>query len=106
MIDREAVTKSHKGKKVHVERKVGVCCHWKATDNVRRRLISHGQIVTGTSGEDQRRKGQSSCPAPNSKAKPDGKGKRAKTSGNRDEDSSDKKEQDSMTMEKLYQSVM
>ena len=80
-----------KGRKLTLRGKWEIAIIGKQLDNVRRRLISHGQIVTGTSGEDQGRKGQSSCPAPNSKAKPDGKGTTSKTMGNRDEGSSDKR---------------
>ena len=95
---------SQKGKKAYVDRKVGECFQWK----------SHGQcskgdscgfsheLASGNRGGGQRRKGQSSSPAPNSKAKTDGEvEKPSKESGNIDESSSDKKEQHSVPIQKL-----
>ena len=85
---------SQKGKKAYVDRKVEECFQWK----------SHGQcskgdscgfsyeLASGNRGGGQRRKGQSSSPAPNTKAKTDGEvEKPLKESGNRDESSSDKR---------------
>ena len=96
---------SQKGKKAYVDGKVGECFQWK----------SHGQcskgdscgfsheLASGNRGGGQRRKGQSSSPAPNSKAKTDGEvEKPSKESGNIDESSSDKKEQHSVPIQKLF----
>ena len=71
VVERGAVTKSSKGENAYVERKVRVCFQWKA----------HGQCSKGDSCsfsrdklvQGQRRKGRSSSPAPNSKAKTDEK---------------------------------
>ena len=53
--------------------------------------FSH-EFATGNSGGVHRRQGQSSSPAPNSKAKTDGEGEKpSKDSRNRDENSSDKR---------------
>ena len=79
------VTKGQKGMKACVERKVGECFQWDSCS------FSH-EPASGNRGGGQRRKGQSSSPAPNSKAKTDGEGEKpSKDSGNRDEISSFKK---------------
>ena len=73
-VERDAITKGRKRKRVYVETKVGECFHWKA----------HGQrstgdlcnfsheSVSGNGYEVERGKGQSSCLAPDTKAKTDG----------------------------------
>ena len=77
VVERGSFTKSQKGKKACVERIVGECFHWKAhaecstLDSCR---FSHDQLAQGDSCSGQRRKGRSSFPAPNSKAKTDGEG--------------------------------
>ena len=95
VVERGAVTKSEKGKKANVERKVGKYFQWKA----------HGQRSKGNScsfGHDkqvqedlyggQRRKGRSSSPAPNSKAKTDEGGENPrKHQATDNESSSDKR---------------
>ena len=86
VVERGSVTKSQKGKKAYVERKVGECFRWKAHGQCSKGdscSFSHDRIASGNSGNGQRRKGRSSSPAPNSKAKTEGE------AGNRDE-SSDK----------------
>ena len=94
VVESGAVTKSQKGKRAYVERKVGEIYHWKPNgqcsngDSFR---FSH-ELASGNSGGAQRRKRQSSSPAPNSKAKTDGEGgNTSKESGNRDECSSDQR---------------
>ena len=61
-------------------------------DNVPKETCSFShELASGNRGGGQRRKGQSSSPAPNSKAKTDGEGEKlSKESGNGDESSSDK----------------
>ena len=76
VIDRGAVARSQKGQKANVESNVGECFQWKATGQIARGSsfsFSDGQIVAGNSGEPPRQKGQSSSPAPSSKAMVDGK---------------------------------
>ena len=94
VVERGAVTKSRKGKKACVERKVGECFLWKAHGQCSEGnscSFSHDKLVQGDLYGGQRRKGRSSAPAPNSKAKTDeGEEKSSKTSGNREESSSDK----------------
>ena len=88
-VERGAETKSQKGKKASVERKVGECYQWKA----------HGQCSEGDScsfphdpasgnRRDQRQEGQSSSLAPIAKAQTDGKIP-SKSSGNRGASPSD-----------------
>ena len=89
VVERGAVTKSQKGKKAYVERKVGECFQWKAHGQCSKGDscgFSHDKLVQGDLYGGQRRKGRSSAPAPNSKAKTDGE------EGNRDE-LSDKRNQ-------------
>ena len=93
VIDGGAVIRSQKGKKANVERKVGECYQWKATGQCSKGdscIFSHDP-VSGNRCEAQRRKRQSSSPAPDSKANIDGKGKPSKTSGNKDDGFSDKR---------------
>ena len=77
-IDRGAVTRSQKGKKVIVVFKQGDSCSF-----------SHDAFASGNSGEPQRRKGRSSSPAPNSKANLNRKGKFSLPSDKNDESSVD-----------------
>ena len=88
------MTKSQKGKKAHVERKVGECFQWKPHGKSSKGdscSFSH-DLASGNCVGGQRRKGRSSSPAPNSKAKTDGEGEKpSKESGNGDESSSDKR---------------
>ena len=79
VVERGAVTKSHKGKKAYVERKVGECSKG---DSCR---SSHNKPVQADLYRSQRRKGWSSSPAPNSKAKTDEGGeKSSKTFSNKE----------------------
>ena len=89
VVGRRSVTKSQKGKEANVEGKVGECFQWKAHGQCSEGdscSFSHDTIASGNSGKGARREGRSSSPAPNSKAKTDGK------EGNKDE-SSDKRSQ-------------
>ena len=83
--EKGAVTRSQKGKKAYVERKVGQCFQWKTHGQCSKGdscSFSH-EIASGNRGGGQRRKGQSSSPAPNSKATTDGEGEKpSKESGN------------------------
>ena len=94
-MERGAVTKSRKGKKAYVERKVGECFQWKAHGQCSKgdsRSFSHDKLVQGGLFGGQRRKGRSSSPAPISKAKTDEGGEKSpNTSGNREESASDKR---------------
>ena len=94
VVERGSVTKSQKGNKVHVEKKVGECFQWKAHgqcskgDSCR---FSHDPLASGDTGSGQRRKGRSSSPASHSKAKRvDGEEhKSSQESGNKQEISRD-----------------
>ena len=97
-MERGSVTKSQKGKKAYVDKKVGQCFQWKAKgQNLERRLMwfSHDPASAAASGnecEAHRAKGRSSSPAPRSKAKTDGRGETpSKSSGNRGESPSDER---------------
>ena len=94
-VKRGAVTKSHKGKKAHVERKGRECFQWKAHGQCSKGdscSFSHDTQVQGYLYGGQRRKGQSSSPAPNSRAKTDGEGEiLSEEAGNIDESSLDKR---------------
>ena len=73
--ERGAVTKSCKGKKPFVERKVGECFQWKANGSVCQsrldNVLKETHVVTDVRIIGQ--KGQSSSPAPNAKLQNDGK---------------------------------
>ena len=86
VVERGSVTKSQKGKKAHVERRVR---EWTM---FQRRLMQF-LLASGNKGKGQRRKGRSSSPAFHSKAKPtDGEGqKSSKDPGNKEESSSDER---------------
>ena len=73
LAERGMVTKSQKGKKACVERKVGECYQWNANGQCSRGdSKSFGyDPAFGNKRKDQRRKGQRSSPAPNSKARTD-----------------------------------
>ena len=76
------VTKSQKEKNAYVERKVAECFQWKANGQCSRGdscSFSH-EPAFGNQHEAQRRKGQQSSPAPNSKAKTDGEKSRQQRS--------------------------
>ena len=91
VIDRRAVTKSHKGKKAYVERKVGDCYHWKATGQCSKE--TH-QSWSNRHWNQWRRSGTKRTivlSRTKFEGKPDGKGTTSKTMGNRDEGSSDKR---------------
>ena len=63
VVERGAVTKSQKGKKAYVERKVEECFQWKAHGQCSKGdscKFSHDTQAPGNSGEGQRRKGRSS----------------------------------------------
>ena len=97
VVERGSVTKSRKRKKAYAEIKVWECFQWKAHGQYSKGDscgFSHDTTASGNSGCGQRRKGRSSSPAPNSKAKTDGQ------EGNRDE-SSDKKKSDSVPIQKI-----
>ena len=73
-VERGAITKGRKGKKVYVEEKVGECFHWKAHGQRSKGDLcsfSH-ESVSGIGYEAQSGKGQSSSPAPDTKAETDG----------------------------------
>ena len=74
IVEKGAVTKSQKGKKAYVERKVGECYQWKANGQCSKgdTCSFRHDPASGNRCEAQRAKGQSSSPAPNSKAKTDG----------------------------------
>ena len=97
VVERRSVTTSQKGKKAHVERKVGECFQWNAHGQCSKRYscsFSHHTQASGNSVERQRRKGRSSSPASHSKAKQtDGEGQKSSTgSGKKEENSLDKSE--------------
>ena len=74
IVERGAITKSQKGKTAFVERKVEECYQWKATGHCSKgdiRSVRHDPTC-GNKFEDHRSKGQSSIPAPNSKAQTGG----------------------------------
>ena len=74
IVERGAVTKSKKGRKAVVERKVGECYQWKAIGQCSRGdscSFSHHQA--SGNGCDQRQEGQSFSPAPKAKAQTDEK---------------------------------
>ena len=78
VIDRGAVTRSQKGNKANVERKVGDCWQWQATGPCSEGdscSFNHGVPASGKRSEPHRQKERSSSPTPNSKATKDGKGK-------------------------------
>ena len=74
-VEKGPVTKSQKGKKAYVEKKVGACHQWTGTGQCSRRdscSFSHNTMASGNSGAGPRRKGRSSSPALNSNPKTDG----------------------------------
>ena len=74
VVERGSVTKSQKGRKACVERKVGECHQWRAIGQCSKGdscSFSHDKLVQGDLYGGQRRKGRSSSPALNSKAKTD-----------------------------------
>ena len=73
IVEQGAVTKSQKGKKAHVDAKVGVCFQWTANGQCSKgdSCSFRHDLASGNSGGAQRREGRSSSPAPNSKAKTD-----------------------------------
>ena len=74
VVERGAVTKSQKGKKAYVERKVGESV-FSGRRQCSKRRLRHDKLVQGDLYGGQRRKGRSSSPAPNPKAKSDGEGR-------------------------------
>ena len=79
VVERGAVTKSQNGKKACVGRKVGERFQWKTHGLCFKGdpcSFSHDKIASGNRVKGQRPKGRSSSPAPNSKAKTDGKEQR------------------------------
>ena len=69
IVERGAVTKSQKGRKVSVERRVGECYQWKATEHCSKgdsRSFRHDPASANRC--DQRQEGQSSSPATKAKA--------------------------------------
>ena len=74
VVERGSVTKSQKAKNACVERKAGWCFQWKAHGRFSKGdscSSSHDKLAQGDLCSGQRRKGRSSSPAPNSKAKTD-----------------------------------
>ena len=97
VVERGSVTKSQKGNKAYVERKVGECFQWKAHGQCSTGdpcSFCHDLLASGNKGVGQRRKGRSSCPASHSKAKQtDGEEQKSSHgSGNKQENSKDKSE--------------
>ena len=89
-MERGAVTKSHKGRKASVERKVGECYQWKATGQCSKGdTCSFSHDRASGNRHDQRRDGQSSYPTPKAQTQTDGK-KPSKGSGLRGESPSGK----------------
>ena len=71
VVERGPVTKSQKGRKACVERRVGDCFQWKAHGQCSKGDLcsfSHDKLAQGDLCSGQRRKGRSSSPAPTSKA--------------------------------------
>ena len=103
VVERGAVTKSQKGKKAYVGRKVGECFQWKAHGQCSKGdSCSHDRLVQGDLYGGQRRKGRSSSPAPNSKAKTDeGREKSSKIWGNREESPFRQRDRNSVPLQKL-----
>ena len=96
VVKRGSVTKSQKGKKAHVERKVGeYLLHQKKHGQCsigNSCSFSHDELEQGDLYGCQRRKGRPSSPTPNSKAKTDDGGENPqKTPGKGDGSSSDKR---------------
>ena len=74
VVERGSVTKSQKGKKAHVERKVRECVEWKAHGQCSKGdscSFSHDKQVQGDLHGGQRREGRPFSPALNSKVKSD-----------------------------------
>ena len=97
VVERRSVTKTQKGNKACVERKVGECFQRKAhgqCSKIESCSFSHDPVASGNKGKGQRRKWRSSSPASHSKAKQtDGEEhKSSQTSGNKKEHSRDKSE--------------
>ena len=72
VVERGSVTKSPKGTKANVGRKIRECFQWKAHGQCSKGdscSFSHDPLASGNKGKGQRRKGRSSSPASHSKAK-------------------------------------
>ena len=72
VVERGSVTKSRKGNKAYVGRKIRECFQWKAHGQCSKGdscSFSHDPQACGDKGKGQRRKRRSSSPASNSKAK-------------------------------------
>ena len=72
VVERGSVTKSHKGNKACVEKKVGECFQWKAHGQWTKGdscSFSHDPLASTKQDSSQRRKGRSSSPAFHPKAK-------------------------------------
>ena len=91
-VERGTVTKSQKGKKAYVGTRVGECHQWKAKEQCSKgdSCSFRHYPASGIGCEAYKAKGQSSSPAPNSKAKTDGEIP-STSSGNRGESPSDKR---------------
>ena len=62
IVEREAVTKSQKGRKARVVRKVGECCQWKAIGQCSKGdSCSFSHDPASGSRRDQRQEGHLSC---------------------------------------------
>ena len=77
MNDRGAVTRSRRGNKVDVERKVGDHLQWRATGQSEGNscVFKHGEEASGNGSMPRKQKERFFSPAPNSKAIKDGIGK-------------------------------
>ena len=74
IVERGTVTKSHKGKKVNAERRVGECDQWKANGQYSKGdSCSFSHDPASGNRRDRRQVGQSSSLAPRAKAQTDGK---------------------------------
>ena len=74
IVEKRSVTKSRKGNKVCVERKVKECFQWKARGQCSRGYscsFSHDPLAPGNTSSSQRRKGRSSSPATHLKSATD-----------------------------------
>ena len=80
ILERGSVSKSQKGKKAYVERKVGECFQWKAKGQCLKgdSCSFRHDPASGNGCEAHRAKGRSSSLAPRSKAKTDGEGETQK----------------------------
>ena len=93
-MERGSVTKSQKGNKAYVEKKVGKCFQWKAHGQCSKGDSCSFSLASGNKGKGKRRKERSSSPVSHSKAKrADGKEQESsQRSGIKQENSIDQSE--------------